>query len=284
MARLKRIKKAAKDYERSMLPQSRRDVFFDVVKLQWRKLLLLALILLVSALPLLLIALYEDSYILTAYENPGISEESIPALIAPLHILCAALSAPCLVLFFLGLSGVIRVIRQLAWEEHTMVFPDFLIGFRQNWKQFLPIGLLFGFGYTIAKIGWHSALVTQASSAWMQGIGLGLLIFLIAPLIACCIVIIAVYNNSFGGNLKLAAFVCLKSLIKTIGAMLLAFGPAAAVWVIPHLYLHLIGFIPAMMVFTLGLLGWVLFLFNQLDKHYNAQQYPELVGKGINGQ
>lgn len=284
MARLKRIKKAAKDYERSMLPQSRRDVFFDVVKLQWRKLLLLALIMLVSALPLLLIAVYEDTYILTAYEDPGISEESIPALIAPLHIFCAVLSAPCLVLFFLGLSGVIRVMRQLAWEEHAMVFPDFLIGFRQNWKQFLPAGLLFGLSYTFAKIGWHSALANQASSAWMQGIGLGLLIFLVAPLLACCTVIIAVYNNSFGGNLKLSAFVCLKSPIKTLGAMLLAFGPAAAVWVIPHLYLHLIGSIPAIMVFTLGLLGWTLFVFNQLDAHYNATEYPELVGKGVGGK
>jgi hypothetical protein len=52
--------------------------------------------------------------------------------------------------------------------------------------------------------------------------------------------------------------------------------------VIPHLQLQLIGSIPAMMVFTLGLLGWTLFLYNQLDKHYNAEQYPELVGRGIN--
>ena len=66
--------------------------------------------------------------------------------------------------------------------------------------------------------------------------------------------------------------------------MLLAFGPGVAVWVIPHLQLHLIGAIPAIMAFTLGLLGFTLFTFDQLDKHYNAQAYPELVGRGINGQ
>lgn len=284
MSRLRKIKKASKDYQRSMLPQSRRDVFFDVVKLQWRKLLLLALILLISALPLLLIAVYEDTYILTAYEDTTINQESIPTLIAPLHIYCAVLSAPCLILFFLGLSGVIRVVRQLAWEEHAMVIPDFMIGFRQNWKQFLPAGLLFGLGYAFAKIGWHSALATQANSVWMQGILLGLLIFLIAPLIACCIVIIAVYDNSFWGNLKLAAFVYMKNPLKTVVGMLLAFGPSVAVWLIPHLQLHLIGSIPAIIVFTLGLLGWVLFTCNQLDRHYNAEHYPELVGKGINGK
>ena len=284
MSRLGKTKKAAKDFEQSMLPQTRRAIFFDVVKLQWRKLLLLAAILLVAAIPLLVIAVYEDTYLLTALEDPDIPQETIPALIAPLHIFCAVLSCPCIVLFFLGLSGVIRVIRQLAWEENALILPDFMIGFRQNWKQFLPTGMLFGFSYALAKIGWHSAMATQANSVWIQGILLGLLIFLIAPLAACCIVVIAVYNNGFWNNLKLAAYVYLKSPIKSVVGMLLAFGPGIAVWLIPSLQLHLIGSIPAIVVFTLGLLGWVLFTYNQLDKHYNAQQYPELVGKGINGQ
>lgn len=283
MSRLRKTKKASKDFERSMLPQTRRAVFWDVVKLQWRKLLGVALILIISALPLLLIAVYEDTYFLTAYEDPELPLESIPMLIAPLHILCAVLSVPCLVLFFLGLSGVIRVVRQLAWEENAMVLPDFMVGLRQNWKQFLPTGLLFGFGYAFAKIGWHSALASQAGSGWLQGIVLGLLIFLVAPLVACCVVVIAVYQNSFWGNLKLAAYIYLKSPLKAVGSMLLAFGLSVAVWVIPHLQLHLIGSIPAIMAFTLGLLGWMLFVFNQLDKHYNAEHYPELVGKGVNG-
>lgn len=284
MARYQKNKKASKDFERSMLPQTRRAIFFDVVRLQWRKLLGLALILLVSALPLLLIAVYEDTYILTAYEDPGVPRETIPALIAPLHIFCAVLSTPCLVLFFLGLSGVIRVVRQLAWEENAMVFPDFLVGLQQNWKQFLPMGLLFSLGYTVAKIGWHSALATQAESVWVQGIALGLLIFLIAPMVACSTVVIAVYNNNLCGNLKLAAYVYSKTPLKTVSSMFMAFGPSVVVWVIPYLQLHLIGSLPAIMVFILGLLGWVLYTYNQLDKYYNAQQYPELVGKGINGQ
>lgn len=284
MSRFRKIKKASKDFERSMLPQTRRDVFWDVVKLQWRKLLGLVLLLLVSTLPLFLIAVYEDSYFLTVYEDSAIPPESIPILIAPLHIFCAVLSIPAMIMFFLGLSGVIRVVRQLAWEENAMVFPDFIVGLRQNWKQFLPTGMLFGFGYAFAKIGWHSSLATQAGSGWLQGITLGLLIFLIAPLVACCIVVIAIYQNSFWGNLKLAAYVYMKSPLKTVGGMLLAFGLSVAVWVIPHLKLHLIGSIPAIMAFTLGLLGWMLFNYNQLDTHYNTQQYPELVGRGVNGQ
>lgn len=280
----RKIKKAAKDFEQSMLPQTRQAIFFDVIKLQWSKLLRLSIILLVAALPLLLIAVYEDTYVLTAQQNVGIPQEKIPAVVAPLHIYCAILSAPCILLFFLGLSGVIRVVRQLAWGENVMVFPDFMIGLRQNWKQFLPTGLIFSLGYTFAKIGWHHALATQADSVWLQGLGLGLMLFLIAPLVACCVVVIAVYSNHFLGNLRLSAYVYLKNPLKTVGSTLLAFGPCVAVWVIPHMQVHLIGAIPAMMVFTLGLLGFTLFTFNQLDKYYNAQEYPALVGRGINGQ
>ena len=43
--------------------------------------------------------------------------------------------------------------------------------------------------------------------------------------------------------------------------MLLAFGLSAAVWVIPHLQLHLIGSIPAIMAFTLSLDDFVISYF-----------------------
>ena len=79
MARTHRTKKSEKDFKKSMLPQTRRDVFFDVLKLQWSKLLRVALLLLIAALPLLLIAVYEDSYILTA-EKMKLAKETMRVL------------------------------------------------------------------------------------------------------------------------------------------------------------------------------------------------------------
>lgn len=280
----RKTKRSSKDYERSMLPQTRKAVFFDVVKLQWRKLLLLALILLISALPLFLIALYEDSYFYTVTEDPSFSQDEAAALLAPLHIYCALFSAPALALLFLGLSGVVRVLRQLAWGENVMLFHDFTLGFRQNWKQIFPVGILFGIFFALAKIGWYSALVSQADSVWIQGILMGLLSFFVAPVTAYSIVVIAIYSNTLWGNLKLAIYIYLKNPLKAFGAMLLNFGLCLVVWILPSTQLHLTATIPAIMVFTLGLLGWMLFSFNQLDRHYNKAQYPELVGKGINGQ
>ena len=279
----RKTKRASKDFERAMLPQTRKAVFFDVVKLQWRKLLLLALILLIFALPLFLIALYEDSYFYAVTEDPSFSPHEMPAILAPLNTYCAVFSAPALALLFLGLSGVVRVQRQLAWGENVTVFHDFSVGFRQNWKQIFPVGLLFGIFFALAKIGWYSAIVSQADSVWIQGILMGLLAFLVAPVTAYCIVVIAIYTNSFWGNLKIALYIYLKNPLKAFGAMLLNFGLCLVVWMIPSTQLHLTGTIPAIMVFTLGLLGWMLFSFNQLDRHYNKTQYPELVGKGVNG-
>ena len=60
--KLKRYKIAQQDYEASMLPQTRKAVFFDVCKLQWRKLLILGGILVPFALPLIVVNLLRDGY------------------------------------------------------------------------------------------------------------------------------------------------------------------------------------------------------------------------------
>ena len=53
---LKKHKLQAKDnYTHDMLPSNRREVFFDVVKLQWRALLLLGILVLLFAMPLQLL-------------------------------------------------------------------------------------------------------------------------------------------------------------------------------------------------------------------------------------
>ena len=51
-----------KDYSRDMLPHSRKEIFFDVVKLQWRTLIGCGMVLLLFYLPLLLSCVVKDLY------------------------------------------------------------------------------------------------------------------------------------------------------------------------------------------------------------------------------
>lgn len=277
-------RKAAEDYERTMLPQTRREVFLDILKLQWSKLLRLGLILLVSAIPLLMVAIYEDSYFLAVTENADVLREEVPALFSPFRIFCDLLRIPCIVVFFVGLSGVVRALRQLAWGENVTVLHDFTVGLRQNWKQFLAIGLVYGLCHALAMTGWHNSLTAGGGNVWIWGVILGLLLFLVMPVVCCAAVIVAIYNNSLTDDLRIAAFIYLKAPVKTVGAMLAAFAVCLIIWQIPSLWLHIILSIPAMAVFVLGFLGWLLFVCGQLDRYYNDEHYPELVGKGIGGR
>ena len=65
---LRRYKIAKQDYTEAMLPQTRKAVFFDVFKLQWRKLLTLGGILVLFAVPMILSIVY---YTVTIFRNIG---------------------------------------------------------------------------------------------------------------------------------------------------------------------------------------------------------------------
>lgn len=75
--KLRRYKIATQDYEVSMLPQTRKAVFFDVFKLQWRKLLILGGILVLFSLPMIILNLLRDGYAIGLfYSMEGASEDA----------------------------------------------------------------------------------------------------------------------------------------------------------------------------------------------------------------
>ena len=56
-----RPKVASKDFDENCLPQNRKEIFFDVLKLQWPKLLMLGLLSMLVSLPLLATAIMRSS-------------------------------------------------------------------------------------------------------------------------------------------------------------------------------------------------------------------------------
>ena len=120
---MKRKPKAAStDYTQAMLPQTRKAVFFDVLHLHWQKLLLLGFVLLCFAVPLLLSTVVRDIYVpnfLNAIA-PDAQAEAGYAL-AYWEIARSIIGILFLMLFSVGLSGVLRILRQYAWLENVHI-------------------------------------------------------------------------------------------------------------------------------------------------------------------
>lgn len=280
----KRSQYANKDYTKAMLPQTRRAVFFDVMHLQWKSLLLLGVILLLFFLPLLLSILVKDIYITNVYQMLENADETqrltSSQILLCLNILRSLVNTLFLVILGVALSGVLRVIRQYAWGENVHLPMDFPKGIKDNFSQTAAICGLAGLIYTLCLAVFYTAgsyATPFLSMLSMLPIPLSALIVL--PVFAIALVMVPVYNNRLGGTLKNSFLVYIRALLKC----LLGLAGCMLIWVpamLPNFYCHILGSVFAVLLTPMALLAWTLICYDLFDIHINPQVAPELIGKG----
>lgn len=281
-----RMRKQKNDYTSSMLPQNRREVFFDVVSLHWKKLLGLGMVVLLFSLPLLISRLSCDMYSYQSQYSVQQASEEEQRLAAYTVAVVSSIKSVMDILFYAILSvclaGLSRMIRQYAWEEHVAGFADFIRGIRDNWKQMLPAGVIFGIVLSVYKIllnMWHFG------PEWMfplSVIHLAVLAFLVLPVLAISISMIPIYSNGFLSAVKFALAVYLKKptkVLPTLALCLLVYIPA----IYPNFTWHMVWGIISGAATPFVLLAWNLRCYDWFDDVINSRYYPELVGRGILG-
>ncbi len=261
-------------------PTSRKGIFWDVTAQHWGKLLALGGVLLVCALPLLGLRIYEDICILTLQQE--LSGEELLAQMISLRNTNAILEIPAMVLLFVAVAAVLRPLRQFAWGEIVSVGEELLVGLKQNAGHGALCGVLTALGCASAKIGMNMAAVTQDATSLLFSLPMWLMVLLV-PLMGYTLVCICIYNNRFFVNLKIAAALLGKHPFRTLLAAALSTMPAWLAWLFPQFYVRMFGGAVGMVLLVWGLLGWLLFVCGKLDEDVNPTYFPELVGKGIGG-
>lgn len=281
---MKRTKAKAQDYLPSMLPGSRKEIFFDVLKLHFGKFLLMGLAILILALPLHLTAIAEDLYVSGIYSSLGTAtqQQRLGAQYAVVAV--RGLRAFCdiilLMLFAFFFSGVLRVVRQYAWMENVFFITDFWKGWKQNWKQTVLLALLSGISFALTKLAYSLSQLATGVTAFLLVIPIGVLYLFFMPIFGYTLVAIPVYSNTFGKNIKAGFYIYLKNPLRAIfaaGCAMLPFLPL----LIPHLYAHLAGRLLGSLLTPMILLGWTLYAYGQFDRYINGEQFPQMVGKGL---
>ena len=285
-----KFRHSEKDYTTDMLPKNRKEVFKDVFKLHFWKLLACGLILFVFALPLHISALVDDFYSLTLQQhffNGEITQTELAAYYLAFSRTRGIIEIALCILFSLGLSAVTRVIRQLAWEENVFMRYDTVKGIKQNAIQYLFLGLLFG----IIRFGcsfFMNALVAKNGVPYV-GITISVLsVVLLAPAAIYMIIAICIYGNKFRHNVRLGFVLYFKHPLKTLGVFLACsaiFIPQFIPLLSPALvYVHIIFRIVSS--FLSGIILLILFLFvsSVLDRDINPKFHPELIDRGILGK
>ncbi len=275
---------AQNDFTADMLPHSRKEVFRDVAKWNFGKLMLLGLILLLAASPIIVLTIAEDEMISNMWQGiDTVTEEASQAVIYEIFAVSnttAAIKIPFLILFFIILGGTLRVIRQYAFGKNVFFGLDFWHGIRENAKQMALLGLLAAVMYALSVITFNLSLTTTNSAiAVLFTLPILLSVFVGIPLVAYALVSITIYDTSFIKILGASMLITAKSAGKTVAALglcLLAFIPS----LIPNVYFHFVGGIILPLILPFVLLYWYVQTLDRLDEHINKDNYPHLVGIG----
>ena len=277
------FKPSTKEYTQDMLPQNRRQVFFDVVKLHFTKLLFLGLIIFAFSLPLHLSSLFGDIYVgninAKIMETTGEQQKELISQVIAFDNLRALVNIALWIIFAVGFSGVQRVVRQYAWEQNVFTGHDFATGVKQNVGQNVLLALIVGGCYALAVAAYNMASQISGALAVVFMLPVGIFIFLVIPMCAYATVTIPIYGNKFKNNLWIALTLYLKHPLKTFLALLCC-GFLLVLLFIPNLYCHIVGRIALSFMAPFAMLGFYLFSFNMLDDIVNKDKHPELVGLG----
>ena len=276
----KRKQCALEDYTENMLPQTRKAVFFDVLKLHWKRLLLLGLLMLVFCLPLILTCVIEQLVFLesSSYES---TQEELLCLLSNQSNIFALIKIPCFVIAFVCIAGIIKVIRQYAWEENVFFACDFSSGIKSNSLYMVFVGAIIGLMNLVASFCSNQVGFAEDNlQSIMLYLPLLFFVLIVIPLTMYMPVCISIYGVKLGTLIRMGVILFVKRPFQTYLAILCCL-PLFTLIFIPNMICNIVGYLITPVIFPVFLSGWYLFVLNGLDSSINREYYPDLIGRGI---
>ena len=271
-------KVAKTDFSEQNLPHNRKEVFFDCVKLYWQKLLLLGLIMLACAVPLLTASAVCDTVqqgLSRQLEDGVIDKVAYNGQTAWLRFAEALIDIPCYVIVCVGLSGTVRVTRQMIWAEPLFFANDFADGIKQNWLTFCLCGFL------VSLLNVYLAFAESSGGGLPAYLPLGVVTIVVLPTALWMMAASSVYNIGIGKNITNYFVLYIKTPFVT-WLFVALFASVAIPGLIGFVALRCI-FLAVFIVVLLPafVMLWQLVSYSYFDKFINKQAYPEIVDKGI---
>lgn len=298
IARMLEGKERDEEYARSTLPTNRWQLFWDIFKGRFSKLVIVNLLMLVFCIPLILVIVLRFLNIgalgitypfsnwvgigAIAYPNlqgaPEYIEFSTNVLYGALMVVGALIAG-------IGISGGMYVIRNMVWTEGVFVANDFWRGIKINAVVVLQSSVFYGimlyiFMLCISLAQWQMAL--GGNVGWLTTS------IVITYIAAAIVSIMFLWMLSMGGNYKLKFFQLLRN------AFLMTFGLIfqniffAVLVLIPVLLLLLGSFFQMVGIIILILFGlsymllvWLDYSQWAFDKFFESKREGGKVNRGI---
>lgn len=256
------------DFLEDELPSSRPELFWDIVKNEFRKLFFVSGALIVFALPFLATRLFLD-YELIALEAQEASS-SWP------HYVFLIVNPFLTAIFGIGIAGSLRIIKRLSYMEPVFLWDDFKKGVKQNITQCMLFSFLIGLFFSICYL-----FRVNNPSSFVNNIPLGVFALIIFPCLMFAYPVIGTYATKISETFSISTRLYPKAFLTNL-IPLFAFLSAYFFELIPDLVLkYALILLFLLLLSPLLSLGFFLYSSYLFDKFINKEKYPELVDRGI---
>lgn len=260
---------------REHLPQTRRAALWGCYRNHFGCILRLNMICLLLFLPMAVVLYLKESLLVNGYQS---LEEATAAQINNLYIqLHGWLGLPeagAFLLFILLFSGVVRVIRQLLWDEPFSFGGEFGIGLRRCAMGFLTAVLP-------AVVFWY--VLKWAGTSLMTGILSVILLFAIIPVCIWILLQTVYYQLRYVESLRNSVILYIRTLPVTL---LLTAATILPFWIVfsfapLELAKYIILLVLVFVYITPVTMVWLLYASHIFDQYINKEHYPEIYRKGL---
>ena len=283
----KKVKYANSDYLYSSLPNTRKDAFKDVYKHNFLTILKCGVALAVSLIPVLLFSMFMDigrlGMTITNY-----SEEDLVGVIFLWNIFRNVGICLLLVVVVLALSGIIRILKLVIYQEGVDFFYDLKVGIKENFPYTLGFYLIFIIIYLVTYY-----LQLLFLNQYIGLVVLSIFFVLFTPMLLWAVMTIAIYQSKLWDYIKNSAFFFFKNIgfsllfvFMVIWPMILSLLVADSLLSIPISPFYIA--IKDTLLLVLGLFYYpfliivaLLFASSKFDKYINRDKYPEIYRKGL---
>lgn len=275
-----RNRKAKSDFNSKFLPKTRKEAFFDILKMHYGLLLKLGLIILLSLIPLLFVLINEDIYLSKIYQDfklGNISEDEFNNLYKSAYIFTSLLEIPAFILFGLGLSGVIKVYRRIVFYEPVFFKEDFFSGIKENILSVSIILLIFG----LVSLSTNIIRLNTNLFVVLRYLPYAISYVLIYPTLLLSLTMLPIYKANVFSIIRDALKLLFKSFLKTILFAFLLF-VVMLITLISSIYAkYVILLIFIVFIIPILVLAFYMNSVDVFDKYVNSEYHKEIYRKGL---
>lgn len=291
----KRTETKTPDFMAEQLPATRRKQFFDIVKNEWRTLLLSGLALCVFFIPFIVSNIVEAGFmngsadaIRQSMESQGKTAEEIASAVqsqmTTIHLLFSGVNILCFMAFSLGLSGVSRIIKCLCFGEGVLFLSDFFEGIQKYWKPFLLVGFFAGLFYFL--ISYASAVLNPVGKdvfgvSILSGLTSGIYYAVIVPMLLYCLAQATLYDLPFAKSAANSLrFAIVRYHWNAIFALLI-YGLSLMTAIVYPVIMILSYIAVIILLLPFLVLAFHLLALSLFDRYINEDHYPQIYKKGL---